>query len=136
MYCIKCGYELKNGDTFCTKYGNNILYKNDLNNRHKAAVVRLVFSILSLLATVYIVINVNDAANELFGTWIIKYHYEEIGFVSLASIVMGIIGLIPSIAEIIDGDKRTIVVITLIISIISLVIIIVTLISIYPIMMK
>ena len=62
--------------------------------------------------------------------------YEEIGFVSLASIVMGIIGLIPSIAEIIDGDKRTIVVITLIISIISLVIIIVTLISIYPIMMK
>ena len=112
------------------------MYKNDLNNRHKAAVVSLVFSILSLLATVYIVINVNDAANELFGTWIIKYHYEEIGFVSLASIVMGIIGLIPSIAEIIDGDKRTIVVITLIISIISLVIIIVTLISIYPIMMK
>ena len=136
MYCSKCGDKLKEGDMFCAKCGNNILNKNDLNYRHKAAVVSLVFSILSLLATAYIVINVNDAGNELLGTWVIKYHSEEIGFVSLASIVMGIISLIPSIAEIADGDKRNIIIITLVISIISLVVIIVTLISIYPIMMK
>ena len=98
MYCFKCGHEIKKGDRVCAKCGtdteknNNTVDKQYSNHKNKAAAVTLVFAILSLMATAYIVINTNYASNELFGALIIS-------IISLIAVTWTLISIYPLISK-------------------------------------